>query len=63
MEELKELMEKTGFKIEEKSEIMDITMTNMNCILFHNNYVLTWNEIHKDMLKWDKLGELGRISE
>lgn len=56
-------MEKSGFKIEGECELMDITMTNMNCILFHNNYVLTWNDIHKDMLNWKKLGEFLNTNE
>lgn len=30
-------------------------MTNMNCMLYQNNYVKTWNEIKKNMLRQEKL--------
>lgn len=34
-----ELMEKTDFKIEKKVKYLGIAMTNINCMLFKNNYV------------------------
>lgn len=38
-------MNKRGFRIEKKITYLGITVTNMNCMLFQNNYVKTWNEI------------------
>lgn len=41
-----------------------IAMTNLNCMLYQNNYVKTMNKIKKDVLRWEKLqlSLLGRIS-
>lgn len=39
------LVNKADFKIEKKLKYLGIT--NMNYILFHNNYVKTWNKIKK----------------
>lgn len=58
------LMNKMGFKIETKVKYLGITMINTKCMLFQNNHVKTWNEVKKDVLRWEKLPFLllGRIS-
>nr|GEZ82414.1 hypothetical protein [Tanacetum cinerariifolium] len=58
------LMNKTGFQVEKKVKYLGIVLTSMNCMLFQNNYVKVWNEIKKDLLRWErlKLSLLGRIS-
>lgn len=37
-------IDKEDFKIEKNLKYLEIIMTNVNCILFQNNYVKIWNE-------------------
>lgn len=50
MEKQSELMEKSILILRKTVQYLGITMINANCI-YQNNYVKTWNEIKKDMLK------------
>lgn len=40
-----ELINKTGFKTEKRVTYLGVTLKNMNCMFYQNNYVKTWNEI------------------
>lgn len=44
------LMKKTSVKVEKQVKYLGITLSNMNCVLFHNNYLETWKETRKDLL-------------
>lgn len=43
MKDQKELIVKTGFQIE-KEKYLDVTMSNMNCMLFQNNQTVGNNK-------------------
>lgn len=47
-------LHRTGFKIDKKVKYLGVTFRNMNCMLCQNN-VKIWNEMKKDLSRWDKL--------
>lgn len=69
MKKLKDFGALAGFKIHKqkaklvknmnKVKYLKVTLINMNCMLFQNYYVKTWNiiknYIKKTLSKWDKL--------
>lgn len=48
-------MNKMDFKTENKIKYQGITMANMSCTLFQNNYIKTQSDIKTFMSRWDKL--------
>lgn len=48
-------MNKTDFKVEKKVKGLEVILTYMNYMPYQNNYVKTWNEIKKDISRWDQL--------
>lgn len=46
-------------KIEKKVKHLGITMTNMHCMLFQNNYCILRHGMKlKNMLSWDKVTKI-----
>lgn len=60
----KKLEEVTGCEITNKMKYLGIMLTTKNLDLFKNNYKRIWEEIKKDMKRWDnlKLLLLGKIA-
>lgn len=43
------------FKAENKVKYLGVMLSNMNCMMFHNNYFKAWKEIKSDLLRWEHL--------
>lgn len=58
------LLKRMDFKTEKKVKYLEVTLTNMNYMLFQNNYVKVRKDFKQDLLRWDKLqlSLLDRIS-
>lgn len=41
-------MKKMAFNIEKKVKYLGVILTNMNCILFQNDYVKVWDYVKKE---------------
>lgn len=61
---LEELERMTGCEVARKVKYLGIVLTTKNLDLFKNNYEKVWDEIQKDLNKWDslRLSLLGRIA-
>lgn len=48
-------LHRKGFKIGKKVKYWGVPLINMNCMLCQNNYAKIWNEMKKELSRWDKL--------